>query len=54
MNHWLKYHKEVLQEERREAALATRAAKATRTPADSTAQTDEPAASRTPAHFPTR
>lgn len=54
MNHWLKYHKEVLQEERREAALATRAEKESRTPAEAAAHADEPAASRTSARFPTR
>ncbi len=54
MNHWLKYHKEVLKEERREAALATRAAKASRTPVDPAAGADERVSSPTQAQSPTR
>ena len=54
MNHWLKYHKEVLKEERREAALATRAAKASRTPADPAAGADEQVSNPALAQFPTR
>ena len=54
MNHWLKYHKEVLKEERREAALASRAAKASRTPADPDDRAEEPASGRAPAQFLTR
>ena len=54
MNHWLQYHKEVLKEERREAALATRAAKASTTPADPAAGADERVSNPALAQFPTR
>ena len=54
MNQWLKFHKEVLKEERREAALATRAEKTSRTSAGSVSHADEPVSSRVRGQFPTR
>ena len=54
MNQWLKFHKEVLREERREAALVTRTQKSARTPADSVSRPDQPALSPARAQSPRR
>lgn len=42
MNQWVKFHKEVLREERREAALAARPRNSATTPADAVARAEQP------------
>ena len=54
MNHWLKFHKEVLREERREAALTTRTGKSTKTPTDTISRSDERARPPAGTWFPQR
>ena len=49
MNQWLKYHKDVLREER-EAALAARTQKPAKAPARKTAGRAEPAPNPAPGH----
>ncbi len=53
MNQWVRFHREVLEEERREAALAVQTGKSAKTPTDTVSRSD-PASRRVQGQFPSR